>query len=372
MLSNTKRLYQWLPWASALALALVFLLFMRADLEVHKQVWDERLAWNAQAQKDYMEASGRDLTQQAMLLAQLLVRDAAIVDEIRRAHKVFANVDGQATPEQLSAARNALQASLHDSWSSMEEVGVRQLSIYFAPGAIAFLRMHRPDRFGDSLSGLRPLITNAFSSGLPAWGEDISRHGSGHRAVLPIMANDDQTGGVIAVLEVGMSSIPPRKERHTAPTEMAMFLRKAAVEQVLWEQIRQTLNQNNPTVVDDWRLEETSDPNLNNWWSRGLIPINQRGQLLHDGNKTFLISWWPIKQVDIPEEESALAMLVWSDITPRLRNLSIHSPAGNCQMDGGVDMRPALAGCFYSPESHLPQATDLPAQRTNARGARPE
>lgn len=315
MLSNTKRLYQWLPWVSALALALVFLLFMRADLEVHQQVWDERIAWNAQTQKDYMEASGRDLTQQAMLLAQLLVRDAAIVAEIRRTHRIFANLDGEVTPEQLSAARTSLQASLHDSWSSMEEIGVRQLSIYYAPGAIAFLRMHRPDRFGDSLSGLRPLITNAFNSGLPAWGEDISRHGSGHRAVLPIMANEDQTGGVIAVLEVGMSSIPPHKDGQAVPIEMAMFLRKAAVEQVLWEQIRQALNQSNPTVVDDWRLEETSDPRLNNWWSRGLIPINQQGQLLHDGDNTFLISWWPVKQVDVPEAESGLAMLVWNEVT---------------------------------------------------------
>lgn len=316
MQSNTKRLYQWLPWVSALALALVFLLFMRADLQVHRQVWEERLAWNTQAQKDYMEASGRDLTQQAMLLAQLLVRDAAIVSEIRRAHRVFANADGQITPEQISVARAALQASLNDSWSNMKDVGVSQLSIYFAPGAIAFLRMHRPDRFGDSLSGLRPLITNAFSSGLPAWGEDISRHGSGHRAVLPIMAREDQSGGVIAVVEVGMSSIPPRREAETMTMEMAMFLRKAAVEQVLWEQTRQVLNQKNPTVVDDWRLEETSDPRLNSWWSRGMIPINQRGQLLQDADKTFLVSWWPIKQVEVPEAQSGLAMLVWNDITP--------------------------------------------------------
>ncbi len=315
MQSNTKRLYQWLPWLSATALALVFLLFMRADLHVHQQVWEERLVWNAQTQKDYMEASSRDLTQQAMLLAQLLTRDAAIVSEIRRTHAVFANTDGQVTPEQLSAARAALQASLHDSWSSMEELGVRQLSIYYAPGAIAFLRMHRPDRFGDSLSGLRPLITNAFSSGLPAWGEDISRHGSGHRAVLPIMAREDQSGGVIAVLEVGMSSIPQSRNGEPLPMQMAMFLRKAAVEQVLWEQIRQVLNQKNPTVVDDWRLEESSDPQLNNWWSRGLIPINQQGQLLHDAGKTFLVSWWPVKQVEVPDEESGLAMLVWSDIT---------------------------------------------------------
>ncbi len=315
MQSNTKRLYQWLPWGSALALALVFLFFMRLDLQVHQQVWEERLQWTTQTQKDYMEASGRDLTQQAMLLAQLLVRDTAIMGEIRRAQQVFANTDGQVTPEQLSEARARLQRQLQDHWDSMEDVGVKQLSIYFAPGAVSFLRMHKPDRFGDSLSGLRPLITNAFSSGLPAWGEDVSRHGSGHRAVLPIMARDDQSGGVIAVLEVGMSSVPTLREDETAPMQMAMFLRKAAVEQVLWEQVRQVLNQKNPTVVDDWRLEESSDPQLDSWWSRGLVPINKRGHILQEAGKTYLLSWWPMQQVDVPLEQSGLAMLVWSDIT---------------------------------------------------------
>ncbi|HTF96872.1 MAG TPA: PAS domain S-box protein [Cellvibrio sp.] len=315
MQSNTRRLYHWLPWVSALALALVFLLFMRADLVVHEQVWEERLDWNTNAQREYMEASGRDLTQQAMLLAQLMARDASVVSEIRRAHQIFANVDGQITPEQLSQARTSLQQRLQDYWGSMHDIGVNQLSVYFAPGAIAFLRMHRPDRHGDSLSGLRPLITNAFSSGVPGWGEDISRHGSGHRAVLPIMANENQSGGVIAVLEVGMSSISRRTEGDTAPMEMAMFMRKAAVEQVLWEQTRQSLNQQNPTVVDDWRLEESSNPQLNTWWNKGKVPVNKQGQLLMEKGKIYLLSWWPLKQADIPAEQSALAMLVWNDIT---------------------------------------------------------
>ncbi len=316
MQPTTKRLYQWLPWVSALVLALVFLLFMRLDLLAHEQVWEERLQWRTQAQKDYMGTTGRDLTQQAMLLAQLLVRDSALISEIRRAHQVFANTDNQAVPGRLAEARARMQLQLSDQWDSMKDLGVRQLSLYFAPGAVAFLRMHKPDRFGDSLSGLRPLITNAFASGLPAWGEDVSRHGSGYRAVLPIMANEDQSGGVIAVLEVGMSSIPPLREGEVAPMQVAMFLRKTAVEQMLWEQVRQALNQKNPTVVDDWRLEESSDPQLGEWWTRGLVPINKQGHLLLEGGKAYLLSWWPMQQVGLPLEQSGLAMVVLSDITP--------------------------------------------------------
>lgn len=312
---NYKRLYRWLPWFSAVGLAVVFVLFMFADLKVHQQVWNERLNWNTQTQKDYLAASGRDLTQQAMLLAQLIGRDHAVTDQIRAAHQVFSAEDGTAEAGQLRAQRQALQAQLQDYWNGMAELGVRQLSVYFAPGAVSFLRMHRPDRYGDSLSGLRPLINNAFTSGVPTWGVDVARQGSGYRAILPITANDDETGGVIAVLEVGMSSIPQTTDEQPAPMKMAVFLRKAAVEQILWEQTRQELSQKNPTTVDDWRLEETTDPQLHHWWSHGLVPINQQGQLLHSKSSTYVTSWWPLQQSGVSLQQSGLAMLVWTDIT---------------------------------------------------------
>lgn len=316
---NYKRLYRWLPWASALSLAAVFVLFMFADLQVHRQVWSERLAWNTQTQKDYVSATGRDLTQQAMLLAQLIGRDQSITEKLRSAHRLFVQEDGGASgvdsAAQLRQARQETQLLLQDYWSGMEELGAHQLSVYFAPGAVNFVRMHRPDRYGDSLSGLRPLITNAFTSGVPTWGIDVARQGSGYRAVLPVTANPDQTGGVIAVLEVGMSSLP-LGDAQQAPIQLAVFLRKAAVEQVLWEQTRQQLNQQNPTTVDDWRLEDTTHSQLHNWWRGGMVPINQQGQLLHSEDKTYVASWWPLEQAGLPLAQSGLAMLAWSDITP--------------------------------------------------------
>lgn len=313
---NYKRLYRWLPWLSALGLAAVFVLFMLADLRVHQQVWHERLSWHTQTQKNHLDTSGRDLTQQAMLLGQLISGDHQVIDKLRGAHQVFVSDEGTSGAEHLRQLRQELRVHLQDYWDGMEALGVRQLSVYFAPGAVNFLRMHRPDRYGDSLSGLRPLITNAFTSGVPTWGVDVARQGSGYRAILPVTANADETGGVIAVMEVGMSSLPQTSEEPPSGIQMAVFLRKAAVEQILWEQTRQELNQQNPTTVDDWRLEDTTDPQLHNWWSRGMVPINQQGQLLHSEGKTYIASWWPLQQSGLPLQQSGLAMLLWNDITP--------------------------------------------------------
>ncbi len=313
---NYKRLYRWLPWVSALGLAVVFSLFMLADLQVHRQVWGEQLAWNTQTQKDYMTASGRDLSRQAMLLAQRVGLDPVVSDKLRAAHRVF-NLDNSVdNTAQLRSLRQETQTLLRGYWADMERQGAHQLNVFLAPGAVNFLRMHRPDRYGDSLSGLRPLVTQAFTSRDLIWGVDIARQGSGYRALQPITANADQTGEVIAVLEVGMSSLPRQDPEHPS-MQMAAFLRKAAVESVLWEQTRQELNQRSPTTVDDWRLEEATDPQLHDWWSKGLVPINLQGQVLHSKGRTYIASWWPTQSPGLSANEpSGLAMLVWNDITP--------------------------------------------------------
>lgn len=313
---NYKRLYRWLPWVSALALAVVFSLFMLADLQAHREVWGDRLAWNTQTQKDYMESSGRDQTQQAMLLAQRVARDPVVAAQVRAAQRVFSAEDSAGNTEQLRLLRQETHALLQNYWDAMEAQGAQQLTVFFAPGPVSFLRMHRPDRYGDSLSGMRPLLTDAFASGQVIGGVDISRQGSGYRALQPITANADQSGAVIAVLEVAMASLPQQQNAQHPSMQMAVFLRKGAVEHVLWEQTRKELNLKNPTTVDDWRLEETTDPQLHDWWNKGMVPINQQGQLLHSGGRVYITSWWTIPRTGFPLEQSGLAMLVWNDITP--------------------------------------------------------
>jgi hypothetical protein len=135
---NYKRLYHSVPWISAIGLTLVFVFFMAADLNEHRQMWEERLAWNAQTQQQYVHASGRDLTQQSMLLAQLIARDPIILDKLRAAQLLFAAADSANNVAQLRTARKELQVLLQDYWGGMATAGAKQLSVYFAPGAVNF------------------------------------------------------------------------------------------------------------------------------------------------------------------------------------------------------------------------------------------
>jgi PAS domain S-box-containing protein len=308
-----KGWYAWLPWLAAAVLALAFAGFMRADVQLHQQVWQDRIALWTQRHNETVTNHSRDMTQQAMLLAQLIARDSDVLALVREAQQHFVAERGRLSAPLTSAARDKLRLKLDDYWLGMRDLGVPRLSIYVAPGAISFLRMHLPERAGDSVGAVRPMIQQTFSSGLPSWGLDIARSGSGPSAVLPIMANADQTGAVVAVLEVGMASLAQGSA--ISDIHIATFLQKNAVEQLLWDSARQNLHRTNPTTVEDWRLESTNDPLLHDWWNRGKIAINRQGQLLYHDQQVYLASWIPIMQVGVPLAESPMAALVWHDIS---------------------------------------------------------
>jgi hypothetical protein len=343
---NYKRLFRWLPWLSSLGLAMVFVLFMLADLEAHRQVWDERLEWNTHTQQAYVKSTGRDLSQQAMLLAQLVARDQRVMNQIQAAYRIYA--DSREDPVGLHKARQQLEALLQGYWSRMQESGAVQLNIIFAPNEVSFLRMHRPDRYGDSLGGLRPMVSASFASGVSSLGLDVARQGSGYRAVLPVKASPDNSGGVIAVIEVGMSTLP--QSDSAAPIQLAVFLRKSSVEQVLWEQIRQQLNQLSPTVVEDWRLEGTTDPQVYDWWRSGRVQINQRGYLLHSDGKVYVASWWPLDQVAVSLEQSGYH--------PCLRGLHGCAQARDRQVGVRNFLRPVVVARLQHAQPPLPAQFD--------------
>lgn len=310
-----KGWYSWLPWLAALGLALAFGGFMRADLHHHEQVWQERIQLWTQRHQDRVDSHSRDMTQQAMLLAQLIARDTAVLKLLRDAQQQFMADQGRLAAPITSAARARLRHQLDDYWQGMRDLGVQRLSIYTAPGAVSFLRMHLPERAGDSVSAVRPLINQAFSSGLPVWGTEISRSGSGPSAAIPIMANSDQSGAVIAVLEVGMAPLAAADGR-PGSIQMASFLQKNAVEQLLWDSARQSLHSINPTTVENWRLESTNNAQLHDWWSNGKVAINRQGQLLRSNGQVYLTSWIPqVQTAGNTQESLQMAVLVWHEIS---------------------------------------------------------
>lgn len=88
-----------------------------------------------------------------------------------------------------------------------QEFDFRQLHFHLGPGSTSFLRAHRPEKFGDNMDTIRHTIVAANRDKEPVTGFESGRVYSGIRGVVPVFADDPDTGKHIHVgaLEAGTS-----------------------------------------------------------------------------------------------------------------------------------------------------------------------
>lgn len=86
---------------------------------------------------------------------------------------------------------------------------------FHLPPAVSFLRLHRPDQFGDDLSGFRHTIVQANDEGQSMHGLEVGRYGLGMRGVSPVIHDGEQVGTV----EFGLSFGQPFFDQFTADSQ---------------------------------------------------------------------------------------------------------------------------------------------------------
>ena len=115
---------------------------------------------------------------------------------------------GDAGGEAAQWFRQALYASVAPSWSKVQQrFDVRQLHFHLGPGSLSFLRVHSPEKYGDHMDDLRFTIVDTNKTKQPVHGFETGRVYSGLRGVVPVFAQDKNTGKDVHVgaLEVGTS-----------------------------------------------------------------------------------------------------------------------------------------------------------------------
>ncbi|MDR9467497.1 methyl-accepting chemotaxis protein [Marinospirillum sp.] len=120
-------------------------------------------------------------------IASALAGSLAQLDEVTR---LFAAGDRQALLNQLQGLNRFLE----------DEYQVRQFQFHLPP-ATSFLRLHRPERHGDDLSGFRHTVVEVNETGQTVTGLELGVAGLGIRGVVPVQ----HQGEAIGSLEFGMS-----------------------------------------------------------------------------------------------------------------------------------------------------------------------
>ena len=96
----------------------------------------------------------------------------------------------------LNHDREALLASFEKPFKILKErYKIRQFQFHLAP-ATSFLRLHRPEKYGDDLSSFRKTVVAANESGKPVAALEKGKAGYGIRGVVPVIFDGRNVGSV--------------------------------------------------------------------------------------------------------------------------------------------------------------------------------
>lgn len=96
----------------------------------------------------------------------------------------------------LKQDRSALLSEFRGSFEQLKsEHGFGQFQFH-TPDAHSFLRVHKPAKYGDDLSGFRQTVVNTLKEGKPVSGLEQGKAGFGIRGVVPIKVANETIGSV--------------------------------------------------------------------------------------------------------------------------------------------------------------------------------
>jgi len=129
--------------------------------------------------------------------------------------------DAQAAME--AEDRDALLAMYRPAFEEMQDrFGVSQFQFH-RPPATSLVRIHKPEKFGDDLSGFRKTVVNANLQRRSVQGLERGVAGLGMRGVMPV----DHNGKHVGTVEIGLSFGPAFFETfaQTYGADVALYLR---------------------------------------------------------------------------------------------------------------------------------------------------
>ncbi|GAB6054110.1 hypothetical protein JCM17960_29300 [Magnetospira thiophila] len=198
--------------------------------------------------------------------------------------------------------RQQLLDKIGPSWREVQgSYHVRQLHFHLGPASTSFLRVHRPEKFGDTMHDLRFTVIDTNAERNPRTGFETGRVYSGLRGVVPVSALDPETGKTVhaGALEVGTSFdtlLTILDQRYDFGA--AALLTKEHVESTMWpEAIKKVFGQSQSAC--GCMLEAASRDGLEEILSAAqssAIYLQTKGaEFIEVGDHTFAISHFPLR-----------------------------------------------------------------------------
>jgi PAS domain S-box-containing protein len=206
LVKPSRRTLIFLLLSLAIALAdglFIYINYRYASEQLHSELLQQQDAYG----RAFL-AQQNSATDNLLLLASL-VSNSTDVQQLFLAGKQAISAEGGGPGgERAAALRQALLKKIGPSWDKiMQDLKGRQLHFHLGPGSLSFLRVHRPDKFGDRMDQVRHTIVDTNREQAPRVGFETGRVYAGLRGVVPVWATDPVSGERLHVgaLEAGSS-----------------------------------------------------------------------------------------------------------------------------------------------------------------------
>ncbi len=159
------------------------------------------------------------------------------VQQLFLAGKKAVEKDESKSGVSASSIRDNLYRLVKPSWEMLtSQYDVRQLHFHLGPGSTSFLRVHRPEKFGDNMDNVRFTVVDVNKRFEPVKGFETGRVYSGIRGVVPVFAKDGRGQDVhVGALEAGTSFTNMLSLLHNElDSNLAVLLSEKHVKKNMW------------------------------------------------------------------------------------------------------------------------------------------
>lgn len=231
-------------------------------------------------------------------LATFVANDSRVISLFKRGKEAVEAEGGGPGKKDAADLRFRLFDLVNPSWKQMSKsYDVRQLHFHLGPGSTSFLRVHRPEKFGDNMDDVRYTIVDANQTLKPTRGFETGRVYSGIRGVTPVFYRDEVSGinEHIGALEAGTSfSVLLESLRQNLDSDVAVLLTEEHIHNNMWKDFIDE-HFTADLRLEDFFIEQTTHVNI-----KTVLSDNKVKKILKTHGSAFLKSHPPLQVCSFP------------------------------------------------------------------------
>lgn len=305
-------------------------IYIRMNIDLAQQTLHESLVKDSNVLRSSYELLMAKEQENMQAMATFIASDPAVTAIFSQA-KDYAEKGGEEALKESAKLRQQLYEKVSPAWKVVQnKFAARQLHFLFGPGAKSYLRVHRPEKFGDNMDDVRHTIVDVNTYKKAVSGFETGRVYSGIRGVVPVFYT-----GVSAVekkyigaLEVGSSfnSLVSALDEQLN-IGVAVFLSRKHIESIMWQDaIEQRFK--NILINCDCYLEATSRGDIDKIIKSEDKKIDFSGsgiERIQVDGENLMLAFFPLKDYigkKHPEREAIGAVIFWRNIDKQVESLN--------------------------------------------------